>query len=168
MPAQLKSYKGFSLIELMTTISSIAALTALVFPAYQNHIIRTRVSEGLTLANAAKAVIMEALSSQERSAIAPYSGSGAALTNSYSYTFYPSKHVTSNAISGVVNTTSISTNEDLHSALGAPHLLTPGSGALIAATPTTSPKAGEPIIWSYSINSTAAFKYTPANCRFLP
>jgi type IV pilus assembly protein PilA len=54
-----KAQAGFTLIELMIVVAIIGILAAIAIPAYQDYTIRSQVSEGLTLAAAAKAAVAE-------------------------------------------------------------------------------------------------------------
>lgn len=169
--------KGFSLIELMTVVAIIAILTVLALPAYQDYSMRTKVSEGLTLSSTARQAVAETLTNKNSSTVTSYSGTGASLANSYAYTFNPTTYVASIAIDGFNDTAnpklgegriSIQYRGQLDTALGAPLLLTPGSGTLTAGTPSASIMLGQPIIWGCAIASANAFRYVPSNCRYLP
>ncbi len=51
--------RGFTLIELMIVIAIIALLVSFALPAYQDYSIRAKVSEGLSVAPAAKMAVSE-------------------------------------------------------------------------------------------------------------
>ena len=53
------SESGLTLINLKIVVAIIGVLASIVIPAYQDYVIREQVSEGLTLADDAKAAIAE-------------------------------------------------------------------------------------------------------------
>ena len=52
-----RQHSGFTLIELMIVVAIIAILAAIALPAYQDYVVRSQVSEGLSLSTSAKAGI---------------------------------------------------------------------------------------------------------------
>jgi type IV pilus assembly protein PilA len=54
-----KAQRGFTLIELMIVIAIIGILAAIAIPAYQNYLIRSQVTEGLSLADGYKTAVSE-------------------------------------------------------------------------------------------------------------
>ncbi len=55
----MKNQQGFTLIELMIVVAIIAILAAIALPAYQDYVVRSRVTEGMSLASSAKVAVAE-------------------------------------------------------------------------------------------------------------
>ena len=190
MKSLQKAQKGFTLIELMIVVAIVAILAAIALPQYQNYTIRTRVTEGLSLAEAAKVAVAETFSSWDGNAmIVAYGTSGvAAAPGSYGYEILtsPATNVVSGITISAIPTSTTSTmaagsgvitityNGQVANALTTTLQLVPGSDTLgTNGLPSAALTIGQPITWGCATGTggtptatAAAFKYLPANCRF--
>ena len=143
----MKKTQGFTLIELMIVIAIIAILAAIALPAYQDYVVRSRVSEAMVLADGLKVVVADNAAQG-----AANLGTGATLTTAADN----SPNVTSTAIiagTGVVN---VVTTARAGNGTGT---LTPKAGGAAVAP---GPPPNGIIVWTCT--STILQKYLPSSC----
>ena len=152
----MKQQKGFTLIELMIVIAIIGILAAIAIPAYQDYTIRSKVSEGLNLAGAAKLAVAETYDSEGKFLTAVNASYGLPTNISIN-----GNYVASVSIDGAAGAITIVSNSNLG---GNP----PADGATIILDPT--PRQGS-MEWACDGTGpvgdagTMPNKYRPSECR---
>lgn len=138
--------QGFTLIELMIVVAIIGILAAVALPAYQDYTVRAKVTEGLSLASAAKTTIAE------------NAASGSSPLN-LGWSFGGS---TTNVTSVVVNSTNGAITITYASSAGAGTIILAPSAGGSALSAGSIPTAE--IQWTCT-GGNLQQKYRPSNCR---
>jgi len=142
-----KIQQGFTLIELMIVIAIIAILAAIALPAYQDYIVRSKVSEAVLAADGCKTSVAEFFQSQ---------GTFPPSLATSGCSSHGTQYVSSlNVVAGVIQV-SLSTDPSLSGAAGSLFALSPTSTSLDA-----------PLTWDCTANAgtTIPPKFLPAKCR---
>jgi type IV pilus assembly protein PilA len=158
--------KGFTLIELMIVVAIIGILAAIAIPAYQDYTIRSQVSEGLTLAGAAKAAVAESFS---QTGIAPANRTAAGMSANAADT--NGKYVS--AVNVQNGTIVISYGVDANAKISGagnntlaivPYQTADASVAWRCGT-ANAPNATGTTILGNAVNTTVDVRYLPKACR---
>ena len=135
--------KGFTLIELMIVVAIIGILAAIAIPAYQDYTTRAKVTEGLSMADAAK------------SSVADYFNANNAMPADAAKAGVVSQ--ATDIVKGLSIANGIISVEFKAIASGVT------DGDKIVFTPTVTSSGA--ITWDCVTGDTLAAKYRPANCR---
>jgi type IV pilus assembly protein PilA len=141
--------QGFTLIELMIVVAIIGILAAIALPAYQDYMIRAKVTEAVLAASSGRTAVAETFS--QKGTMALSQASMGVQTQSSKYVASVAYASTSSLVGEITVTTT--TNTGLGGAVGTTMILR-GTGTVSTGT----------IDWTCG-RGTMPAKYLPSSCK---
>jgi type IV pilus assembly protein PilA len=144
-----KIQKGFTLIELMIVVAIIGILAAIAIPAYQDYIVRSKVTELVNAAGVCKTSVAEFHQTQARM---PANNTEAGCSDA-----------------GTANSAAPLVAGGVITVAAAGTLATQlGGAASLVYTPVVNAASNSICAWDCATGTSVASKYLPAACRVAP